>query len=464
MPTYIHELPDWPEFRWDSKRLAEKLAGTVRHQGYLIGRIRSFGLELRGEAELRTLTEEVLKSSEIEGEKLNRDQVRSSLATGLGIDIGALTPASRSAEGIVQVVLDATQNYDKPITRERLFGWHAALFPNGFSGLRKITVGAWRTGEKGPMRVVTERRGKPSLVHFEAPNANLVGKEMDAFIDWFNRDQPGLDLVLKAAIAHLWFETIHPFEDGNGRIGRALADMLLARSEQSPQRFYSISAQIKVEQGKYYDHLEEIQKGDLDITSYLEWFLECLGRAFDGAETILADVLRKAQFWEMHRKTRFNERQTKMINRMLDGIEGKLTSSKWAKMAKTSQDTAGRDIEGLLSANVLVREPGRGRSTSYALVANQADILHAIACYARTFADMSVMKGPALPGAAERAERRQKIGQLADRIDGLASSEMDAERRYREFESLLSVLHDAGFFPENQLIQTLAFITHHGGR
>jgi len=270
--------------------------------------------------------------------------------------------------------------------------------------------------------------------------------------------------VLKAAIAHLWFETIHPFEDGNGRIGRALADMLLARSERSAQRFYSFSAQIKAEQSQYYDYLEHTQKGDLDITDYLEWFLTCLGRAFDGAEIILAHVLRKARFWELHRGKPFNERQTMMINRMLDGIEGKLTSSKWAKMAKTSQDTAGRDIEGLLNANVLVREPGRGRSTSYALVATQADVLRAIASYARTFSDISATKGPAPPSAEERSERRRRIEHLADRIDALASSEMNAEARYREFEKLLDELHEAGFFPEDQLVSALAFITHHAGR
>jgi len=461
MTRYIHELPDWPKFRWDSRKLAEKLATTVRHQGYLVGRISGFGLELRGEAELQTLTEEVVKSSEIEGEKLNRDQVRSSLAQRLGIDIGALTPAARNVDGIVQVVLDATQNYDKPITKERLFGWHASLFPTGFSDNYKLTVAAWRTGEKGPMQVVTRRRGKSDLVHFEAPDAKLVDGEMTAFIDWFNRDVPGLDLVMKAGIAHLWFETIHPFEDGNGRIGRALADMLLARSERSPQRFYSISAQIKAEQGKYYDHLEETQKGDLDVTDYLEWFLECLGRAFDGAEGILADVMRKAKFWELHRGQAFNERQKLMIDKLLDGIDGKLNSSKWAKMAKTSQDTAGRDIEGLLRANVLVLQPGRGRSTSYALVATQADILSVIADYARAYSDMSAYGERPSTNADER---KRKIEQLAQRVDALASAEMDGEARYREFESILNEFHKTGFHPDQHLIDVLAFITQQTSR
>jgi Fic family protein len=367
MPVYIHQLPDWPHFRWSNEQLAEKLA-TVRHrQGRLLGRIEVFGIKLRDEAVLQTLTEEVVKSSEIEGQELNRDQVRSSLARRLGMDIGALTPSDRNVDGVVQMILDATQNYDKPITKERLFGWHAALFPTGYSGLLKITVGKWRPAEAGPMQVVSGPYGREH-VHYEAPEAKRVGKEMTAFIKWFNSEQPGLDLVLKAATAHLWFETIHPFEDGNGRIGRALADMMLARSEKCAQRFYSISAQIKIEQGKYYDHLEETQKGDLDITDYLGWFLDCLSRAFDGADTILAGVLRKARFWKLHAEQSFNERQKLMIGRLLDGIEGKLTSSKWAKMAKTSQDTAGRDIDDLTRRRVLKKDPAGGRSTSYSLI------------------------------------------------------------------------------------------------
>lgn len=371
MPVYIHQLPDWPHFRWSNEQLAEKLAAVRHRQGRLLGRIEEFGIKLRDEAVLQTLTEEVVKSSEIEGQELNRDQVRSSLARRLGMDIGALTPSDRNVDGVVQMILDATQNYDKPITKERLFGWHAALFPTGYSGLLKITVGKWRPAKASPMQVVSGPYGREH-VHYEAPEAKRVDKEMAAFIKWFNSEQPGLDLVLKAATAHLWFETIHPFEDGNGRIGRALADMLLARSEKSAQRFYSISAQIKIEQGKYYDYLEETQKGDLDITDYLSWFLDCLRRAFDGAETILADVLRKARFWKQHAEQSFNERQKLMIGRLLDGIEGKLTSSKWAKMAKTSQDTAGRDIDDLIRRRILKKDPAGGRSTSYSLIDAEA--------------------------------------------------------------------------------------------
>ncbi len=455
MKKYIHELPEWPNFRWQAEQLALKLAAVRHRQGRLLGRIEGFGIKLRDEAVLQMLTEEVMKSSEIEGQTLNRDQVRSSLARRLGIEIGALTPAARNVEGVVQMILDATQNYDKPISKERLFGWHAALFPTGYSGLLKITVGAWRAAEAGPMQVVSGPHGR-ERVHYEAPDAKLIDKEMQAFIAWFNGDQPGLDLVLKSAIAHLWFETIHPFEDGNGRIGRALSDMMLARSERSAQRFYSISAQIRVEQGKYYDFLEETQKGDLEITPYLDWFLGCLGRAFDGAETILADVLRKARFWELHAGRSFNERQTLMINRMLDGIEGKMTSSKWAKMAKTSQDTAGRDIDGLLRANVLVKEPGRGRSTSYLLVATTQDALQVIAQYVRVFADMFVTTGAKSLDAKERETRIKTIEGLADEIDALASS--GNAIRYRDFEPILARLHKSGFTPEGQLVSVLAFV------
>ena len=457
MDRYIHQLPDWPNFQWQSDELAKKLANVRHHQGRLLGRIEGFGIGLRDQAALSTLTEEVVKSSEIEGEKLNPEQVRSSLARRLGIDIGALTPADRNVEGIVQMILDATQNYDKPITKERLFGWHAALFPTGYSGLLKITVGQWRPAEAGPMQVVSGPHGK-ERVHYEAPAAGLIEQEMQAFIAWFNRDVPGLDLVLKAAIAHLWFETIHPFEDGNGRIGRALSDMLLARSEQSAQRYYSISGQIKLEQGKYYDHLEETQKGDLNITKYLGWFLDCLDRAFDGAETILADVIRKAKFWEVHAGRSFNDRQKSMINRMLDGIEGKLTSSKWAKMAKTSQDTAGRDIEGLLRANVLVKVPGRGRSTSYAIVVTPADVLRVLAEYVRTFKDIFVTERPAMLAPDERQKRIDAIEDLAAQIDDLANAK--PQSRYADFEPILEKLHKKGFYPDGDLISAFAFTAH----
>ncbi|MBX9590849.1 MAG: Fic family protein [Hyphomonadaceae bacterium] len=365
MPTYIHELNDWPKFTWDHKALEERLAAVRHRQGRLFGRMEALGLQLRSEAMLQTLTEDVIKSSEIEGEQLSRDQVRSSLARRLGLDIGALTPADRNVEGVVEMMLDATQNYSDPLTAERLYGWHAALFPTGYSGLHKIVTGAWRDDKNGPMQVVSGPVGK-ERVHYEAVPAARVDADMKAFLGWFNAD-PAIDPVLKAGVAHLWFVTIHPFDDGNGRIARAIADMALARSEGSPQRFYSMSAQIRLERTAYYDILEATQKADLDITRWLDWFLACLNRAFDGAEVILAGVLTTARFWEKHTGAAFNDRQRDMLNRLLGDFEGKLTSSKWAKIEKCSQDTALRDITDLVERGVLRRDEGGGRSTSYSL-------------------------------------------------------------------------------------------------
>jgi len=362
--TYIHELKEWPRFSWNEKGLSEKLAAVRNRQGRLTGRMETLGFKLRAEANLQSVTEEVIKSSEIEGEVLNRDQVRSSVARRLGIDIGALTPADRNVEGIVEMMLNATGRYEEPLTFERLFSWHAALFPTGRSGMNKITVGGWRNDKTGPMQVVSGPIGH-ERVHYEAPKAAKLDKEMKAFIDWFNAN--GIDPVLKAGIAHLWFVTIHPFDDGNGRIARAIADMALARSEKSAQRFYSMSAQIKQEQKEYYDILETTQKADLNITPWLEWFLDCLDRAFDGAETILASVLKKARFWKKHAGESFNDRQRAMIERLLNGFVGKLTSSKWAQLTKCSQDTALRDIDDLLARKVLVKDTAGGRSTSYSL-------------------------------------------------------------------------------------------------
>ncbi len=324
------------------------------------------GFHLRAEAVLQTLTEEVLKSSEIEGELLDKEQVRSSIARRLGMDIAGLVPADRDVEGVVEMMLDATQNYRAPLTKERLFAWQAALFPTGRSGMRKIVVGAWRTKASGAMQVVSGPIGR-ERVHFEAPDARRVEKEMRAFLDWFEANDVAIDPVIKAGVAHLWFVTIHPFEDGNGRIARAVADLALTRSEGNPQRFYSMSAQIRLERNAYYKMLEETQKGDLDITAWLTWFLECLNRAFDGAETILASVLRKARFWDSRAGERLNDRQRMMINRLLNGFEGKLTSSKWAKLARCSQDTALRDIDELLLRDILVKDAAGGRSTSYSL-------------------------------------------------------------------------------------------------
>jgi len=363
--TYIHERAGWPGFRWDHARISASLVDVRHRQGRLIGRMEGLGFQLRAEAVLDSLTEEVLKSSEIEGEMLDRDQVRSSIARRLGLDIGGLTSADRNVEGVVEMMLDATQGYDRPLTARRLFDWHAALFPTGRSGMSKMRVGAWRDDAKGPMQVVSGPIGK-ERVHYEAPAADRVRDEMKKFLEWFENDN-STDLVLKAGVAHLWFVTIHPFDDGNGRIARAIADMVLARSEHSPQRFYSMSAQIRQERKSYYEILEATQKGELDITRWLEWFLECLGRAFNRAETILATVLSKARFWESFAAVELNERQREIVNRLLNGFEGKLTSSKWAKLAKCSQDTALRDIEDLIRKKMLVKDAAGGRSTSYSL-------------------------------------------------------------------------------------------------
>lgn len=362
--TYIHEQDGWPAFRWSDKLLVEPLAAVRHRQGRLIGHMEALGFPLREEAVLRTLTEDVLKSSEIEGEVLDREQVRSSIARRLGMDVGGLIEADRNVEGVVEMMLDATQNFAQPLTAERLFGWHAALFPTGRSGMSRINVGAWRTSEGDPMQVVSGPVGREH-VHYEAPEAARLNAEMTRFLDWFEAATP--DPVLKAGIAHLWFVTVHPFDDGNGRIARAIADLALTRAEGTPQRFYSMSAQIRAERKAYYDLLETTQKGDLDITPWLLWFIACLDRAFDGAETILASVLRKARFWEALAGQPLNERQRKVINRLLDGFEGKLTNAKWAALAKTSPDTALRDINDLVSRGILAKEPGGGRSTSYSL-------------------------------------------------------------------------------------------------
>lgn len=368
MARFIYERSDWPEFRWNSELLSSSL-GAIRHrQGRLIGQMEALGFPLRTEAVMQTLTEEVVKSSEIEGEILDRQQVRSSIARRLGIEIAGLVQSDRHVDGVVELMLDATQNFRKPPDAERLFGWHACLFPTGRSGMARIAVGAWRDDRSGPMQVISGPIGREK-VHFQAPGAERIDAEMRAFLDWFNAPAQ-TDEVLKAALAHLWFVTIHPFDDGNGRIARAIADMALARSEGTPQRFYSMSAQIRLERKSYYDILEKTQKGDLDVTAWLEWFLACLGRAFEGAETTLASVTEKARFWEKHAAAPFNIRQRDMLNRLLDGFEGKLTTTKWATIEKCSQDTALRDIEDLIARGVLMREAAGGRSTSYALIAD----------------------------------------------------------------------------------------------
>jgi Fic family protein len=362
---YIHERKDWPDFHWNIEKLAEPLASVRYRQGGLIGQMKGLGFRLQQEAVLETLTKDVLKTTEIEGEKLDAQQVRSSVARRLGLDIGGLKPADRNVEGVVEMMLDATGHYDRPLTDERLFGWHAALFPTGRSGMTKIKTGAWRDESAGPMQVVSGAIGKEK-VHFEAPKANRLKKEMTAFLQWFE-GKDAIDPVLKAGLAHLWFVTIHPLADGNGRIARAIADMALARSEQSSQRFYSMSAQIKLEHKEYYDILEAAQKGTMDVTGWMLWFLDCLGRAIDGAHLTLKTVIDKARFWDRIKDAPLNERQRSVINRLLDGFEGKLTSSKYAKQTKCSQDTAYRDILALVDQHILVQNPEGGRSTSYSL-------------------------------------------------------------------------------------------------
>lgn len=365
MPVYIHQLPDWPRFRWSDK--LSQLLADVRHlQGKLLGKMERLGFGLQAEATLKTLTLEILKSSEIEGEILDADQVRSSIARKLGIDIAGLVQADRFVEGVVEMMLDATQHFEVPLSEDRLFGWHAALFPTGRSGIHKIVTGAWRDNPShDPMQVVSGPLGREK-VHYEAPPAELLPDEMKKFLNWFNSND-GNDPVLKAAIAHLWFVTIHPFDDGNGRIARAITDLLLARADGTSQRFYSMSAQIRKERNAYYDILEQTQKSDLNITPWLEWFLQCLSRALFASEEILSVVLKKAAFWKQHEKTIFNSRQVLMLNKILDGFEGKLTTSKWAKIAKTSPDTALRDIQDLMDKSVLQKENAGGRSTNYVL-------------------------------------------------------------------------------------------------
>jgi Fic family protein len=362
---YIHETKSWPQFTWDAHRIAEPL-GWVRHrQGKLIGHMQALGFRLQQEAVLRTLTEDVLKSSEIEGEQLDAEQVRSSIARRLGMEIGALKAADRNVEGVVEMMLDATRQYEQPLNPERLFAWHASLFPTGRSGMTRIRTGAWRDDGAGPMQVVSGPLGG-ERVHFEAPAAVRLDAEMLQFLEWFEASS-GMDLVLKAGLAHLWFVTIHSFDDGNGRIARAIADMTLARSEASAQRFYSMSAQIRLERNDYYDILERTQRGTMDVTRWLEWFLNCLGRAIDGSQETLCSVLAKARFWERFSAVPFNDRQRRIVNRLLDGFEGKLRTSKYAALAKCSQDTALRDIEQLMAHGVLIRSADGGRSTSYSL-------------------------------------------------------------------------------------------------
>ena len=362
----IYEQPDWPRFRWDERKLLAALA-EVRHlQGRLLGRMQSLGFSLRTEAALQTLTQDVVKTSEIEGQRLDLQQVRSSIARRMGVDIGGFPPVDRNVEGIVDVMFDATSRFEAALTEERLFGWHAALFPTGRSGMQRITVGGWRTESSGPMQVVSGPYGKET-VHYEAPSHDRLKVEMVRFLEWFNAPVD-TDPVIQSALAHFWFVTIHPFDDGNGRIARAIADLVLARSEGSSQRFYSMSSQIQLERKAYYDVLEQSQKGSLDVTEWIQWFLTCLKRAIHASEESLGGILTKARFWEAQAGTPFNGRQQLILNRLLDGFDGKLTSSKWATLTKCSQDTALRDISDLVARRILAKEEAGGRSTSYLLV------------------------------------------------------------------------------------------------
>ncbi len=368
---YIWEKDGWPALHWDDGQLASLLAAVSRDQGRLLGKMEALGFDLRNEANLNTLTEDVVKSSEIEGEKLPPDQVRSSIARRLGMDAGGLSPADRDVEGIVEMMLDATGNYTDPLTSERLFDWHAALFPTARSGMRRIIVGNWRDDAAGPMQVVSGPVGRQKI-HYEAPPATRLPEEMAAFLHWF--EEPGhMDPLLIAGLAHLWFVSIHSFDDGNGRIARSIADMALARSERIGQRYYIMSAQIRKERNDYYKALEWAQKGELDVTRWQDWFLNCLHRAIDGAQDTLATVLVKARFWEHFAQESLNARQIKVLNRLLDGgFEGKLTSSKWARMTKSSQDTAQRDIADLIKRGALKKDSAGGRSTSYSLIVDEA--------------------------------------------------------------------------------------------
>jgi Fic family protein len=362
---YIHEKAGWPRFSWDGDLLAVSLAEVRHKQGRLLGKMESLGFELRTEASVAVLTSDVVKSSAIEGEMLDPDEVRSSISRRLGLNVAGLPKAGRDVEGVVEMMLDATRKFDVPLTKQRLFDWHASLFPTGRKGMTKIKVGAWRTMDSGRMQVVSGPIGHEK-VHFTAPDAQRLGTEMDQFIDWFNAP-PSIDPVLKAGIAHFWFVTIHPFDDGNGRTARAIADMALARADGTKDRFYSMSSQIEAERKNYYRELESAQRGDLDITNWLAWFLGCLDRAIDGADQTLAAVLYKARLWQRINRRPVSDRQRLVINRMLEGWKGFLSTSKYAKLAKCSADTALRDIRDLLDRGILVQNPGSGRSTSYRL-------------------------------------------------------------------------------------------------
>lgn len=361
---YIWQSPKWPNWQYDLAALAEPLTAVSRAQGLLLGRLADVGMALRDEASLAALTEDVVQTSAIEGETLSIASVRSSVARRLGVDISALAPVDRHVEGVVDMVLDATSNATAPLITERLLGWHAALFPPGYSGISRIRVGSWRDDSTDPMQVISGSIGR-AKVHFKAPPANCLPAEMNRFLTWLNDTNAKEPALVRAGLGHLWFVTLHPFDDGNGRIARAVGDLLLTRADGSPQRFYSLSTQIQRERKSYYDILERTQKGEMDVTAWLKWFLAALLKAVEQAHITLDQVLLKARFWQQAATIPMNERQIKVLNRLLDGFEGKLTSSKWAALAKCSNDTALRDITELLQHEVFKKSPAGGRSTSY---------------------------------------------------------------------------------------------------
>lgn len=362
---FIYQQNNWPKFYWDESTVLKSLS-EVRHlQGLITGKMTTLGLVLGDNAALQTMTVDVLKTSEIEGDLLLPEEVRSSVARRLGMDIAGLIPSDRHVDGVVDMLIDATQNNHKPLTTKRIFRWYEGIFPNGLSGYEKIRTGQWRDGEKGPMMVLSGAIGKEK-VHFIAPEARHLNREIKRFLSWFSKDT-STDTVLRAAIAHLWFVTLHPFDEGNGRIARAISDMLLAQSDGCNRRFYSMSAQIRIDRKQYFAILEKTQKGSLDITAWMLWFLSCLKQSLSLTEKNLAGILKRHAFWIDFAYKNFNPRQVRMLNKVFDGFNGKLTSSKWAKMTRCSNDTGLRDIQDLLDKGALVREPGGGRSTSYRL-------------------------------------------------------------------------------------------------
>lgn len=366
---YIYEQSDWPRFEWDDGKLLPLLTKARNLQGRVVGKMGALGFDLINQANLEILTLDVLKSTEIEGEILNPEQVRSSIARRLGLEISGLVHSDRNVDGVVDMMLDATRNFNKPLSKDRLFAWHNALFPTGYSGMYKVQVGCWRDDSTGPMQVVSGPMGKEK-VHFQAPDAQVIEKEMKLFLQWVN-SQPKTDLVIKAALAHLWFVTLHPFEDGNGRIARAITDMILAQSDGQSYRFYSMSTQIRNERKEYYNILEQTQKGKLEITDWLHWFLNCMLNALEASDSLLSHVIFKHDFWAKNTSLLANDRQKKVLNKLLDGFEGKLTTTKWARITKCSQDTALRDIQDLIDKQILYKLPSGGRSTSYDLLRNE---------------------------------------------------------------------------------------------